>query len=260
MEEITLRDVKWHPKTNRICQIPKEGLEFAMLSSKYEQLNQLVWCKDFMQDVIWSHLNQTPISIYGFTYDPHLSPAPSMNRVRLLITNYKDHDFGEKLKNQALPLLHAVEERMKMSKTVLEKSKNCPPIYKKAGVWILDGSKRWLKSAPMLSLYTLLIRVGLVHNPAESLEVTLTKIKDGKLKSYWDEKNRDKVMISDALIGISKILLYTDQKIFSSDLKKNYPSEIKSGKMNVYSMHDKCGIVGFSRETTKNYFPEWHKH
>jgi hypothetical protein len=254
MEEIVLREVKWHPKTNRIAQIPKEGLEFAMLSAKYEQLNQLVWCKDFMQDVIWAHVNQKPIEIYGFKYNPEESPAPSIRRLRLLVTNYKDHEFGKRLQENVLPLLHSVEDRMKMSRTVLEKSKKCPPIYKKSGVWILDGSKRWLKSAPMLSFYTLLIRVGLVHDPADSLEVTLNKIKDGKLKSYYDDKNRDKKMISDAIQGINKILIYSDRKIFNSSLDKNYKETCK-----VYTMHENCGIVGFSKEKTKCIFPEWHK-
>lgn len=259
MDGITLRDVKWHPKTNRICQIPKEGLEFAMLSSSYEQLNQLVWCKDFMQDVIWSYLNNHPIDIYGFKYNPLEAPAPSMRRVRLLVTNYKDHEFGEKLKQRVLPLLHSVEDRMKMSRTVLEKCKTCPPTYKKAGVWILDGSRRWLKSAPMLSLYTLMIRIGLVHTPPDSFEVTLGKIRDGRLKPYFDAKNRDRDMINEALQGINRILLFSDRKLFSSDVRKNYPTKCHQGTMSVYSIHDRCGIVGFSKEKTKQYFPEWHK-
>lgn len=259
MDGITLRDVKWHPKTNRICQIPKEGLEFAMLSANYEQLNQLVWCKDFMQDLIWSHVNKHPIEIYGFKYNPIESPAPSMNRIRLLVTNYKDAEFGTKLQNNVLPLLHSVEDRMKMSQTVLEKCKSCPPTYKKAGVWILDGSKRWLKSAPMVSLYTLLIRIGLVHDPSDSLEMTLSKIKEGRVRSYFDDKNRDKKVVTDAIQGINKILLYSDQKLFPADVRKNYKMTSSIGKMSVYTMHDRCGIVGFSQETTKQYFPEWHK-
>lgn len=261
MQEITLRDVKWHPKTNRICQIPKEGLEFAMLSNNYDQLNQLVWCKDFMQDIIWSYINNQAIEIYGFQYNPLISPAPSLKRLRLLITNYKDADFGNKVINNALPLIHSVEDRLKMSRTVLERCKTTPATYKKSGVWILKASKRWLKSTPMLSFYTLLVRVGLVHQPGDPLEETLNKIKNGKTKSYFDAKCRDKEMISSALVGVSAIMKHTDRKLFPAKIKKNYPSFCHDGtKMTVYMMHDRCGIVGFSNKVTNSYFPNWHKY
>ena len=263
MNRIILRNVKWHPKTNRICQIPKEGLEFAMLSANYEQLNQLVWCKDFMQDIIWSYVNNIPIDIYGFKYDPTISPAPSLKRIKLLVTNYKDPDFGTKLQNSVLPLLHSVEDRMKMSRTKLEKCSTTPATYKKAGVWILDGSKRWLKATPMISLYTLLVRIGMVHDPKDSLEDTLNKIKLGITKSYFDKYNRDKDVIVNAQTGIKKILTYTDMKLFPAKLRKNYPHtyfrDTNLNVMSVYTMHDRCGIVGFSKESTKQFFPEWHK-
>lgn len=261
MRIITLKEVKWHPKTNRIAQIPKEGLEFAMLSPNYEQINQLVWCKDFMQDLIWSYLNNKEIDIYGFKYNPKNSPAPSLSKIRLLVTNFKDHDFGEKLQSNVMPLLHEVEDRLKMPRTVLEKCQTTPPIYKKSGVWILNGSKRWLKATPMISFYTLLIRIGLVHNPANSLEQTLALIKDGKLASYYDHQNRDKIMVYDAYQGIERIMRLSDRKIFPANIRKNYPVTYGaySSELTIYNLHDRCGIVGFSKGSTENYFPNWHK-
>lgn len=261
MREVMIKDVKWHPKTNKISQIPKEGLEFAMLSAGYEQLNQLVWCKDFMQDIIWSYVNNTPIEIYGFKYNPKEEPAPSLNRIRLLITNYKDPELSNKVQNNLLPLLHSVEDRLKMSRTILEKCRTTPPIYKKSGVWILNGSKRWLKASPMVSLYTLLVRVGLVHNSGDALETTIQKIINKENSSYFDNKNRDGEMLSNALKGIQKIMKYTDNKIFPADLKKNYPirygTGIKSYDFSIFTMHDRCGIVGFSKKETEQYFPNW---
>lgn len=263
MTEIALKDVKWHPKTNRICQIPKEGLEFAMLSSKYEQLNQLVWCKDFMQDLIWSYLNNQPIDIYGFKYDPKLLPAPSLKKLRLLVTNYKDAEFGQKLINNVLPLIHSVEAKMKMPPTVLEQCKTAPGTYKKSGVWILNASKRWLKATPMLSFYTLLVRIGFSHDPKDSFEETMKKVSEGKTLTYYDAHHRDKDMVEKALPGMRRLLKYTDRKIFSANLQNNYPNNYFDGKktmkLSVYNIHDRCGIVGFSLGTTKQYFPEWYE-
>lgn len=264
MKEIAVKDVQWHPKTNRISQIPKEGLEFAMLSNNYRQLNQLVWCKDFMQDVIWSHVNQKSISIYGFKYDPKVSPPPSMRRVRLLVSNYKDPDLGNKLINNMLPLIHSVESRLKMTKTVIEKCKSPPPLYRKSGVWIVNGCQRWLQAAPMLSFYTLLIRIGLVHKAGDSLETTIYKIRTGATKPYFDQYGRDKNMVTEAVDGIETILKYGDKMVFPQDLVGNYPTKYMPSTgvkedMSIFTIHDRCGIVGFSKERTKYYFPQWHK-
>jgi len=263
MNKIIEKEIKWHPKTNRISQIPKEGLEFAMLSPKYEQLNQLVWCKDFMQDLIWSYLNNQTIDIYGFKYDPHTSPAPSLSKLRLIISNYKDKEFEEKIINGVIPLVNSIEDRLKMQRTFLEKSKNHPAIYKKSGIWILNASKRWLKAAPMLSFYTLLIRIGLVHNKEDSFETTIKKIKNNELFTYYDVHGRDKDMIIKAYEGIEKILKYTDRFFFSSKIRENYSNKYLNEKniksISIYNIHDRCGIVGFSCGTTKQYFPQWHK-
>ena len=261
MSTIPIKEVKWHPKSNRISQVPKEGLEFAMLSKKYEQLNQLVWCKDFMHDIIWSSINLLPMEIYGFKYDPVESSPPCLTSAKLMITNFKDHDFEEKLKTGVLPLLHEVEKKIKMPLTYLEKCKTAPPIYKKSGVWILNGSKRWIKSPPMLSFYTLLIRIGLVHSASDTLMQTIEKITSDRLETYYDKNHRDKHMIENAYSGILKIMKYTDKKLFHSNMRLNYPSfyETKTGSKLIpkSQIHDMMGIVGFSLGKTKEYVPYW---
>ena len=262
MTETITKDVKWHPKTNKICQVPKEGLEFAMLSDDYHQLNQLVWCKDFMQDVIWSHLNSKKIDIYGFKYDPRVEKPPSLKKVRLLISNFKDKELEINIFNKMLPLIHSVESRLRMAKTVVYKCKSPPPAYRKSGVWIIEGSKRWLKSPPMLSLYTLLIRTGLVHDPNDTLEQTVKKIEKGTTETYYDKNNRDKDILRTSMKGIKRILREKDSRIFSADIKKNYIETYDqsgfSKELSIWTVHDRCGIVGFSDEKTKAYFPTWH--
>lgn len=262
MEGTRSRQIKWHPKTNKICQIPKEGLEYALVSDSYEQLHQLVWCKDFMQDVVHGYLNNNFTKIYGLEYDPAKAPPVSMKRTRLMVTNWKDKELGDKLKDRVLPLLHEVEGKLGMSKSVLEKCSKVPPRYGKSGVWLFDSSIRWSKAPPMISLFTMLVRIGLVREAEDDLNELIRKIKDDEVKCYYSvEKMQDKGQVKRAEKGIKKILKYGDRKIFHSDIKKNYPPFVSSGKkyLSIYTIHDSCGIAGFSDGYTESNFPHWHR-
>lgn len=260
MDNIQVRDIKWHSKNRQISQVPKEGLEIALLSRNYEQIHQLVWCKDFMQDAIFGHINKRLVEIYGFRYDPSTSPPVYLNRTRLMVTNYKDAEFSTKMKDCVIPLLHSVEDRLNMPRTVLEKCKAPPVIYRRAGVWILDGSRRWQKSPPMISLYTLLIRIGLVHNPADSLEQTLEKISNGTVQPYYETKGREKDIVNRTLKGISVIMKHNDRHLFSADIRANYPAMMSQAQTSLYTIHNSSGICAFSEQRTKSFFPDWHKH
>jgi hypothetical protein len=261
MDGIKIRKIAWHPKTRKLNQIAKEGLEFALVSDKYEQIHQLVWCKDFLQDVYHGFLNNSISEIYGFKYDPAECCAVSLDRTRMIVTNWKDKELGDKLKKGVLPLLHEVEDALKMSKTIMEKCGSVPPRYGRSGVWLLDSSKRWFKAPPMISLYTLLIRVGLVKEEGDSLETTIEKIKNGTVKCYYSEqKEQDKHQLKRAEKGIKEILKHGDRRLFYPDPKLNYPP-VQNGKkdISIYTIHDHCGIVAYSEGYTKSNFPYWHR-
>tara|TARA_Y100000034_G_scaffold120815_1_gene164211 strand:+ start:254 stop:1069 length:816 start_codon:yes stop_codon:yes gene_type:complete len=268
MEVITEREVEWHKKNLKIFQIPKEGLEFAFLSADYRQVHQLVWCKDFLQDAVYAQINQKPIEIYGFSFNPATCPPVSMDRTRLMVTSFKDTNFGSKICNNCREFLHQIEDHLKMSKTVVEKCAKTPPTYRKSGVWILDSSKRWMKSPPMMSLFTLLIRIGLVHRLGDSFEKTLNRIKYGKVKPYnWRPKaydgskhDNDQNFLRAGKRGFDAVMTHGDRKIFHKNIQDNYPQNNREGRpFSTYILHDDCGIVGFSQGTTKKEFPHWHR-
>lgn len=264
MEGIRPREVKWHPKTRKISQIPKEGLEYALVSDNYQQIHQLVWCKDFMQDAIHGFLNNSYTYIYGFAYDPVNDPPISMLRTRLLVTNWKDKELGDRLKNRVVPLLHEVEGKLGMSKTVLEKCIKIPPRYGRSGVWLFDSSKRWSKAPPMISLFTLLIRIGLVKDPDDDLIATMKKVKTDAIESYYSAENQqDNVQVRRAEKGILRLLKYGDRRIFHADIKKNYPplnnAKEYDKRITISTIHDRCGIASYSEGSTKSLFPHWHR-
>lgn len=258
MEKTKEVSIKWHPKTQKLYQIPKEGVEFAFISEDYTQIHQLVWCKDFLHDAIWGHVNKKEVSIYGFKYDPATMPPLYLNKTRLIVTNWKDEFFGHKILNNCLPFLNAVEEKLKMSKTEVFLCKKTPTRYGKSKVWMFEGSRRWMKSPPMISLYTLLIRAGMVHDPSEIPEATLSKIAHGKKMAYFGKKSQkgatDKMNIQRSLQKISFLLNTGDRKIFHREIQENYPPTC-----NVNKLHNNYGFVGFAKGVTKTKFPHWHR-
>ena len=267
MSRIYERQVQWHPKNKRLIQIPKNGIEYAFVSEDYIQIHQLVWCKDFMQDAVYGQVNQTSVNIYGFNYDPAIDQPLYMKKTRMIVTNWRDANFGLKICNNCLEFLNDVETHLKMSKTIVEKCLGVPATYKKSGVWILEGSRRWMKSPPMMSLYTMLIRIGLVHNLGDSFKKTLRSIKSGSTKPYnWKEDkvgihiDNDRDFLRKGHRGLAKILKHGDRKLFFRDIKENYPRKNYHGySFSTHHIHERCGLVGFSKKETRLDFPHWHR-
>lgn len=258
MTQIKEREIKWHPKTRKISQVPSEGLEFAFLTENYRQIHQLVWCKDFMQDAIYGHMNNKKVSIFGFMYDPEVDPPIYMDKTRIMLANWKDANFGIHVLENLRPFLNAIEEQLKMARTVFEKSTTPPARYKKSGVYIVNGSKRWMKSPPMISLYTLLLRIGMVHKSKDDPLETIRKVRIGETSGYYS--TNDEGILKTSEEGLSRILEHGDRKIFHKEMKKNYPLTTRSGdNFSVFTLHDSCGLSAFSRGVTKTWFPHWHR-
>lgn len=264
MEKITQRQVKWHPKSLQISQIPKEGLEYAFMSEDYIQIHQFVWCKDFMQDVIYASVNKKRVDIYGFSFDPKTAPPLYWGKTRLLLNSYKDANFGSKVFGGLRDFLHQIETRLKMELTVFEQAANPHPRYRKSGVFIVDGDPRWMQSPPMISLYTLLLRVGLVHTKKTPFSDTIKKVRDGEIKPYYGPKGRhndnDQTVLQKSEKGLARILKYGDRELFHPEVEDNFPAKTPGGSCtSVFSVHDNFGMVGFSSNNTASHFPHWHR-
>jgi hypothetical protein len=266
MSKIKEIKVEWHPKTLKgISQIPKDGMEFAYVSEDYKQVHQLVWCKDFMQDATFGFLNNSRFEIYGFEYDPKKDPSICTNKTRIMICNWRDQEFEQKLLKNCQEFLHGLESQMKMRKTTFQKCINPPPIYRRSGVFVLEGSSRWMSAPPMISLYTLMIRIGMVHPLGQSSSETLSQINQEELKPYnWkpDEEGKygkvhhenDSDHLQGGWSGLETILKHGDRRIFHKSINENYSEEV-----GIFRIHDDCGLNGFSSGSTEDDFPYWHR-
>jgi hypothetical protein len=252
------KTIKWYknPSENKIFQIYKKGLEYSLLSDNDHQCHPFVWCKDFIHDVIYASINKTEFKAYKFHYNPNLNPNPSLKKAKILIADSKDENFSKRI-NNVLDFLNQFENKIKIKPSTIKKCKKAPEQYEKNGVYLVEGDKRWINSPPMVSLYTLLIRVGFSHTIKCDFLETIDKIKANKLQTY---QKKDNYWLKAIEPAIEKILNFGDQNIFLKDMKSNYPPKLKPN-----IVHNKLGIIGYSNDIVKKennisvVIPDWHK-
>jgi len=249
------KKIVWYPasKNTAIRQMYYRGVEYALVSRKNEQCHPFIFCKDFLHDVIYSCLNKEPINIYDFSFNEK-NPIPELNKIKLLFTNSKDKFLKDKIPN-IIDFINQIESYLKIKKTVVFSCPNPPLGYEKSGVFLFEGSKRWLKSPPMLSLYSLMLRIGINHQCGKSFLETIENIKSEKIKPF---QKQDLHYLKNSEIAFSKILSFGDRKIFFRNITQNYPS------MDIKDVHNKLGIIHFSRDCVRIALglsvlvPAWH--
>tara|TARA_Y100000034_G_scaffold86053_1_gene103161 strand:+ start:7804 stop:8583 length:780 start_codon:yes stop_codon:yes gene_type:complete len=251
---VAIKKVKivW-PKTQLggYSEVYSSGLKYALCSDKNEQATGFVWCKDFLQDAYLAYFNQGKQSIYGFSYSFSTDRPLSTQSTKLLLANRSDKRFHAKMK-KARDFVNQVEKELKMvKKTVLYQATDPPKAFEECGVFLMEGNKRWHLSPPMISLYTLLIRVGSKHLKKHGTwRDTCQMMIDGKVSPY---QSSDREQIQTAMKGIDHILKHNDRTVFGKDVKKNYPNGIAT-----HSMHNDSGICAFSNGYNSGTFPGWY--
>ena len=242
--------VEWYTKEVDLCQALSSGLEFAFVSKNKVQCCPFVLCKDFLQDAIYNQLYGTKKEIYEFCYNPAVDAPIGLDKIRLLLANSRDPKFKTKIPI-CLDFINQIEKKLHIAKTTVKECAKPPKQYKRGGVFWFEGSNRWLRSPVMLSLYTLLLRVGFCHQIGDDPLVTINNVAAGKVKSYQEG---DRKKLNDSLAGILNIMKHKDLKIFHNDMKKNYPKTVC-----ISIMHNNMGIAGYSSKGTKQWVPHWHR-
>lgn len=230
------KKVEWLASRGSLHEAVTTGLEFAFLSSSGKQACRWCHCRDFLHDVVRASITGKACNIFSFVYDPKKNPKIATNRVRLLVANSQDRNLTTRIP-ACLDFVHQIEDKLEIKNTVVTECDSPPAKYRAGGVWYFRGHKRWIVAPPMLSLYTLLIRVGMGHVMGEDFRLTINQISLGKSAYCRDDSDN----LEGANSGIKRILRSGDLRIFPQDIKYNYPS-----KVDIDTFHDTFGIVGFS--------------
>lgn len=241
--------IEWLKKKPALCQAYETGLEYSFIDGNNNQVCCFVTCKDFLQDAITAMYHKKKIEIYGFKYDAAKDRPVYADKTRIAIANSQDKKFSDKIPAM-IDLVNQVERKLHLIRTTATAVANPPKKYEKCGVFVLDSSSRWMLSPPMLSLYTLLIRVGFVHKIGDDYSKTFKRLVNHKIEPYQES---DAEQLSAAQSGIERILKYGYAKLFYKDPERNFPD------VPIESMHNYYGIVSYATGQTKSRMKYWHR-
>lgn len=243
--------ISWlKPIRSKAAQIYDYGPEFCFISKELKQCHPFVFCKDFLQDSIYGTLNKKTVSIYDFTFNPNDKPPIDLECTRIAFANTGDKLLKDKIPN-VIDFINQIEIKLKLKKTIVSSVENVPASHKKSGIFVFEGSKQWMNSPPLLSMYTLFLRASCVHKIGNSFQKTIKDIVNHNISCYQEN---DSSQLDEAAEGIDNILKIGYRKFFYIDPAKNYPA-----KVNADAMHNDFGICGFSQEFTKEHIPFWHR-
>lgn len=252
-----LKSILWYPQRvhDKVLQIYKSGLEFALVSDENAQCHPFVLCKDFLHDVAFSCVHGRNIDIYRFQYNPHAQPNCCFRQTRILFSNSKDWDLQERILGLK-DFVNQIESSLKMRKSVVRRCKNPPAAYRRSGVFLIQSNRRWIASPPMLSLFALLLRVGLVHRQGDHYKATIRAIINGDVASY-QKKDRKWLRLIEPVLH--KIIRLGDRRLFCGGLRSNYPN------LPIEDVHNSLGVVGLASDMVaarigrQVYVPQWHR-
>lgn len=256
------KKINWYNNDQvvKISQIYNNGLEYSLVSEDYRQICPFVFCKDFLQDVIYACVNHKEIKIHKFEFNPAKNGYIATDKTKILIANASDTAFFARLES-VFDFLHQIEDDLGLERTEWDICKEPPSKYN-SGIFLLQADSKWLLAPPLLSLYSLLIRIGFVHTKDDIYKNTILKIVLDEVKTYQREDRR---YLMKNLNGLNRIFnegvelffnfTYRNRKPTKIEiLEKNYPK-----KTSVKKIHYECGLMAFSCNLTKKRYPFWHQ-
>lgn len=228
------KEIIWLDKNDRLSQIYSTGIEFAFISPTMQQVHQFVLCKDFLHDVIYAFLKKKTATIYGFSYDPTQMPPLDLGHCRLAVQNKKIKDFSSKIPN-VIDFLNQIEKELHLKRSIAY------PIKGATNALLVEGSSKWMNSPPMISLYTLLIRTGTVHDLNTNWNQTISDIIN---KKKQPGQTNDVTYLTTCKDTIQKIVSIGYRPFFYKDMDKNYP------ETSIHSLHNNAGIVSLANKAS----------
>jgi hypothetical protein len=208
--------------------VSNDKMAFSYLSKQLNMVGPFVDCRGYLIERLQGFLlNQAGTTVYK--YQPKLMGKIDLEKTRLVVSK-KDitlTEFEVEMK-LTMDLVHQVEKALHLLPSKYERVTGVSKEY--GYTFLIEGSKRWMLSSVMLSLYTFLLRNGYRHKKGQTWQTTLGNL-----------RNDDGPDGKTAIRGIEHIIANKYIKVFGEDMEYNYRKETMS---HIHHM----GIAIFSSE------------
>jgi hypothetical protein len=217
--------------------VTRGGMAFSFLSDDGKLVGPLVDCRGYLIERLQGFLIGLR-SDHQYKYSKKMEEI-NLERTRLVVVRkgITVEEFDKELQ-LAMDLLHQLERDLHLLPSHYSRVQGIDKGYGVA--FLVEGSKKWMHSPVMLSLYTLILRNAYQHKKGESYVSTLQNLKK--------EPSGLNIMR-----GIEHIVNNSYWRVFGKDMEKNYANSTVS------HMHG-MGIAFFSQENTANikiYMEKW---
>ena len=259
---------KYYPTDRKktLNQVYNVGWEFSLMSkvkfSLYKQVHQWATCKDYVNDLLWSHYSKKPVEIYGFTYNTGKDVLLDMAAFRVA-TRHKcvpNKEF-EKMGNNALTFLNYYDKKAGLRPCRLRKLLALKEDHKDNAYTTLlfEADKRWMNSAPLVSFYMLMMRLGFLYSEERGgPEEFIKSLKANDVK--WSKEDLS-IMKTCIKLKAYDYMSTFGHKLFSQKPEENF--NFKKGTR-VGTIHD-FGFKAWAKfiagektswDNSTNYYPE----
>lgn len=241
-------EVEWFAGKMDVLQQHWSGLEYCLLSEDNKQCYPLLYCKEFILDAVWSTLYGQKVELYGFNFNPRTMPLAYLKETRLLLRNKSDSEFD---KNAAMSIkfLNLLERQLGFQKSKLY---DVAPSTKHP-VFAVVADAKWMHAPPLLSLYALLLRVGMGYESGTAWKY-LESVRAGICRPICRSDSR---YLLKSLATIKEVVA-TKCSRFLPTMEENWPENVRE-----WDIHENCGIVSLAEgdngwSALKRIMPQWY--
>jgi hypothetical protein len=232
------------------------GTAFCWCSARqkdgsYYQLSRFTGCKDFLHDGMHNHQNNGKSKVSNAThgYNPKIKPCMSINKIRLLMTTHpinKEEKYRPYTSEEQVftgkRILNIIEDELGWKHTTIKRVKH--PVEKQ--VFMLVGSRAWLKASFFISAYALIMRASSYNTASEEL-----KSWDDVQKLFKAWKGNDTGLISTASKYFIPILKRRKELFSGFGKEVIWPPSIGFGFHNPGGFVNLCNGSTFSPDINK---------
>lgn len=175
---------------NGLIEGRSNGISFAFLKEKsrgkYETIMPVSPCKDYLNDVVYMENKKRDKSIfgtvYGFSHEPE-DLFKNKHRIPLLVKDFGMGNYsGESIRNKHNAVIDFINDIEKL--TGIERS-TIKLKTKKDDEFVFLISRKWTENPITISLYSLLVRVGVGYSKHSNVKDFLAKIKRPSTEAFY---------------------------------------------------------------------------